>query len=281
MALKLKSVLENQQLTLLFKALMFGAFLLFTPPLLFIIAALFLYFKPLFNTFSFFSSFIILLILSLSLTNGLLAAILFSFVFYIILGVKNLVFINRWRWYHLLHLSLFYSTFLLFFLSDNTSNFFFKSFGLFLISVFLLREFLKFAAADFPKRRLLISWALSLFVVEITWVIGLLPLGFLNSANLALLSVFALGDLTLHHFRGTLGRKVVLSTAALFVLLTLLIFATSQWSIWNRTAEFSYSVSVAASSIFWIRVSALCDEYQSRLALEGVLFLIRHQILCP
>jgi len=236
MAARLKSLLKNPRSALLLKAFIFGGFLILAKGWALPVAIL-LYAKPIFNTFAFLTSFLLLMILSVSLINSVqsgwffvLAATGLASIFYLILGMKNLVFIHRDRWNYVLHILLFYSTFVLFFLTDKSSWFFLKSLGVFAIAILLFREFLKTAVENFPKRRGLIGWALALIVWEALWAINLLPIGFLNSANLAAALVFILSDLTINHFRGTLNQRIVYSELALFAVLVLLILATSRWS---------------------------------------------------
>lgn len=239
MELKLKSVLQSQQSILLFKALIFLGFLTLVyignfslvPILFFLTIAIVLYSKPIFNTFYFWASFAILLILALNSPPSFFAAVFYAFLFYIILGLKNLVFINRVNWHQALHLSLFYVLFMFFWGLDGATPFLLKLSGIFLTSLFLLREFFKVAAVDFSKRSIAASWVFALLVVEAVWAISWLPIGFLNSAALALLAIFVLINLILHYFKGTLNKKIVLSAITFFILFMLLIFITSKWRI--------------------------------------------------
>lgn len=247
MVLKLKSALQSPRLILALKSVFFGGFFLLAyignfkilPVLFFLVISLLLYLKPLFNTFKFFIPFLVLLILMISLSGFLiklspliivLAAIFFSLLFYLILGLKNLAFVHRWQWYSLLNFLLFYILFLAFFLVEG-KLFIFSSLGVIVVSFLLLREYIKFGASNFSKRRIIVSWALTLMVLEIVWAINLLPMGFLNSANLALLIVVVLSNLTINHFRGTLTKNVIMTNAISASLIALLIFITSKWSI--------------------------------------------------
>ena len=202
------------------------------------IVASVLYFRPSLNNFPYLGSFVSLLSLAIATIAFLpqnwllvLAPVFFSFLFYVLLGVKNLIFVNRKGWYYLLSSALFYILFAIFFLSSRADYFILKLGGLLLVFLILLGEFLKIFITGYPKRRLLVCWALSLLIVELVWAVGLLPMGFLNSANLTLLALLFLINLATHHFNGTLKRKLVLSSAAVFVSLCLLIFATSKFGI--------------------------------------------------
>ena len=245
MAQKLRSLLQSQQSILVLKAFVFAAFLSlmylsdfsFIPILFFIVSALVLYFKPLFNTLSYLVIFMILITLSIVLAVVLpiaaqpMLVIGFSFLFFIILGLKNLSFVNRIQWYNLLHLLLFYALFLLFFSFDKSNLFVLKSTGILILVGILFRYFLKFNAVKFSRRRAVMSWALALMVIEAIWAISLLPIGFISSANLSLVLVLLLSGITVHHFKGTLDKRVILSNTGLFLVLTILIFITSKWTI--------------------------------------------------
>jgi hypothetical protein len=245
---KLRLVLKNPHLQLALKAIIFGGFLTLvklgnfgiTPILFFVLVAFLLYSRPIFNTSAFLISFLILIItiifiLKIFPENNFffLSALFFSLMFYILLGVKNLIFINRALWYLFFNLALFYSVFISFFYIDKSTLFAAKVLILFLALFLLFKEFFRFLLPEYqlPKKKALIVWLLALIVLEIVFAVSLLPLGFINSANLAILSVFILGDLTFNYLKGTLNRRLFLIDITLFVLLILLIFGTTKWEI--------------------------------------------------
>ena len=242
---KLRYLLKNPLSSLAVKAAIFGSFLALVkigdfglaPILFFLLSAGFLYSQPIFNSFALLSSFGVLTVLSLigaKTIDGLfifvIADIFFSFLFYLILGLKNLAFISRGQWYSALNLFLFYATFVIFFLSDRGGYFIPKSLVVFFAAFLLFREFVKFSAPEF-KRRNLIAWVLALVIFEAVWAVSLLPLGFLNSANLMILPVFILSDLTSRYARGSLSRRAILVDVSIFILLMLTIFIASKWTV--------------------------------------------------
>lgn len=248
MATKLRLVLKNPQLQLAFKALIFGGFLILfklggfslVPLIFFILVSFLLYSKPIFNTFVFLPSFLILSAASVLVlknipeSNYSLLVVLFSaLLFYLLLGVKNLIFIHRAFWFNFLNLALFYEVFILFFLADKSTFFVLKSLALFFAALILFREFLFVSVPNhpFPKKKTLASWLLAFLVLEIVWAINFLPLGFINSANLAILTVFIFGDLISNYFKATLNRRLILADVTLFVFLLLTIFGTTKWGL--------------------------------------------------
>lgn len=228
METKLKLVFQNPQLQLAFKALIVGLLLAFTHPLIFIAGAVLLYGRPLFHTFELLESFIVLLAIAPLLTwsagGGLflaLSVIYSAFLFLLILGVKNLVFTQRALWHRILNSALAYGAFILFFFY-NKEFLVAQLILLFAVIFFLLRDL-------FKKR--MVCWLLGLLVLETVWGISLLPIGFINSASIALLVYFLLSDLVLRYSANNLTRKKILTDVTIFVLLLLAVFIFSRWSL--------------------------------------------------
>lgn len=234
MEIKLKSVLQTPKLGLALKTAIFAgllAFVEFGPSagglsvLIFMAATAFLYATPLFRTLDLVRPLIIAMVLALiavktfSGTYFWLADFYLAFIFCLILGVKDLIFIHRIAWRRILNLGIAYPVFLLFFYYSQTA--FLVRFLLLLPAVFLLwRDLFKKRAA---------AWLLVLLILESGWAIGLLPLGFMGAGSLMLAVYFVLGNLTHRHMAGALTRRHVLADVTVFALLALFIFAFSKW----------------------------------------------------
>ncbi len=244
---KLKSVFKNQALRSAFKAAVFTGLLVwqlsaepagFFPVLLFLFTSFYFYWRPNFSGRRFFGSFLILLTASLLAIRfldfgavGIVSILGLAILFYLLLGVKNLILSGRSSAYYLLNGSLLFLIFLFFFLADKSHLFSFK-YLLAVFAVFLLaREFLIFFVPDFPKRRILAATSFSFLTLEILWVVALLPLGFLNAAALALFAALILMDFIVNHFNGSLTRRVILRNATSWIVLSVIIFAASKWSL--------------------------------------------------
>lgn len=237
MVIKLKLILQNPRLLLIFKTIIFASSLLLvkigsfgiTPILFFIIAVSLLFFWPIFRVFKYITLYILFLILGLLFIKYLtgyyflVGVIFLSFLFYWLLAMKNLVLVDRFRTRLIFNLALFYLTFFLFFISRRESFFTLKLLGIFLVALLLLK-----GLKHWP---LVVSWILAFLIIQIIWAISLLPIGLFQSANLALLIVFILQDLSVKYFAGLLTRRTILIDITIFVLLMLLIFITSSWSI--------------------------------------------------
>lgn len=240
MEAKLKSILREPRLALALKSAIFGGFLTLLKlgdfqllPILFFLWAAFLLSSKAHRP-----SFLVFLgvamatikILDSALFLGL-AVIFFSCLFYLIVGIKELIIVHRSVWDSFKNLLLFYAIFFLFFLTDKSSWFLAKYSAVFIADLFLIKEWILIYESSFLKRVNAASLVLAFIIIEALWVTALLPLGPINSANLMVLITYILFSFTVNHFEGKINRRFVLKKITIFVLLLLLIFATSGWRI--------------------------------------------------
>ena len=251
MATKLKYLSKNPIFQLASRAAVFGLLLFWFYQVETLTAIFFLllitgilYFRSLHNAFAFLPSLVILLVISLGTTaiitttsfSFLLAAFL-TFLFFVILGLKDLILIKRRNWYLFLNFSLFYLVFLNFFLIDKSSLFVGK-WLLFLVLIFgLSRELLMvlIAPAEENKtkrtRLLVASAVMTMIVGQLIWLVSWLPISFLSSANFMILIIFLFSDLSLHHFWGKLRKRIIFKDLLLFLILSLVILLSSSWRL--------------------------------------------------
>lgn len=244
---KLNSVFRNPALRLIPKGLIFAGLLIwllsikpvgFFSVLLFLLVSFYFYWRPLFSGRQFLGSFLTLLvvsILALRFLNftilGIVSGLGLGILFYWLLGIKNLVFAHRSAVYYLLNSFLFFLVFFFFFLIDKSRSFWFQYLAAGLAVFLLSKEFLSFFISDFPKRKTLAAAGFSFLVLELLWAVSLLPIGFLNSSALTLFAVLILMDFVIHHFNGTLTRKVILRNITSWIVLSIVIFAASKWAL--------------------------------------------------
>lgn len=232
-------------MSLFLKTLIFGLTLLISASggfgifdsLIFIAVASILYSRPFLEKYPTKSAFLVLLptaMLSLEMIEGsslvLPAVLFFSVIFYLILGIKNFMFIRRSRLYYVSALLLFYSIFSLFFLADKSELFLLKYSLVFLASYLLLREWLALISAfQYPERERVAALLGSFLLLQLLWATALLPIGFLNSANLMLLFTFVIAELLVNHFLGTINRNFLIQHGVFFGILFAIIYFTSSW----------------------------------------------------
>lgn len=212
-----------------------------------VLCGLYLYFRERVHSRLFLASCIVLLAASLlsihqinpaSAPTLLVVSLYFGILFFILLGVKNLIFIHRTLPYYFLQTFLFTSVFMLFFNSDTSGSFIAAYFLLGAAAFFLLREFIGFnfaPALGLFQTPIAIQGGITAFVfafllMELVWVVALLSLGFLNAASFMVLAILLLEDLLLHALGGTLTRQIILRNATFFLCIGLVIFGFSKWT---------------------------------------------------
>lgn len=164
-----------------------------------------------------------------SLVSGI--AVLTAILFYLILGIREYLFVKRSRLYFGVFLITLYLLFLEFFAADKSSGFLWQHIFTALAVFLIFWEWLAIISSfHFPKREMIAAGASTLILAEILWGIALLPIGFLSSANLALLTAFLMADLLFKHFSGELSSKTAFFRLVIFILLAAFILGTSNWS---------------------------------------------------
>lgn len=163
--------------------------------------------------------------------------LIFSFLFYLLLGLGAFVFKNPNAIYRFLNTCLLLVVFLFFFGVGKSEHFLLVNLLLFLVVFFLFRECFVFfrSAALQPQitvhQPLFTALVIAFLSLELFWSISLLPIGFINSAILLTLFVFLMRDFVLAYFSGRLSRKFLIYHSLIFIILISLIFITSRWSI--------------------------------------------------
>lgn len=258
MTQQLKRYVPSKPTVALFiKAFTFGLLLLFVetqdfktlPVLIFLFFALLFYFQPIFKTFSLLTSLIALVTLSLLVTSEfaiafkhagfestipvgmVIFAAAFSVLFYLLIGVKNLLFLRRRQCYYVLHFVLLYLGFGLFFSADTSTSFLMKSLYLFIFSALMLREFFKFQEHTGKKLTRLSVFVIAFMITQFAWALSLLPILFSSAAGILTVSAYMASEFTSRHLNGTLDARFIRRSFVLFISLMLVIFLSSTWTL--------------------------------------------------
>lgn len=210
----------------------------------FLAVAFYFYFQSSLNVRQFPASFLVLIILSLLFVfnplilgsqSSILASFFFGFLFFLLLGIKNLIFIKREPLYYLLNGFLLLTVFVFFFsLNYFYQPFWFlvKSLAVFSATFFLFKEFLTvvISAPLGSQKKNLMAGGSAFLSLQFVWTIGFLPFSVINAASLALLVALILEDFIIHHLSGTLNRQITLRNITMFLVLAMIIFGASKWS---------------------------------------------------
>ena len=242
---KLSSVIKNPALRSAFKAavaalLLWSANSHWSLAILFIATVFYFYFRS--GGFNYFSSFLVLLLSVLFISYWspplfwLITSAVFGILFFLLLSVKNLVFVNRRIIYHFLNNFLFATVFLDFFLADKSQLFFVKYllvfgaiFLLFKEATFFEKQYINVGGLAAAFNDKLMAAIFAFVVFQFIWAIVLLPLGFLNASALALVVALTIKDLMMARLSGNLDRQLVLRNITIFIIFSLIIFAASLW----------------------------------------------------
>ncbi len=236
MVTKLKSVFRNPQSALALKALVFAAFFALaklggfsTLPILFFLAvSIFLYLRPFFRTLELAGTFFVLLLSAIlfirTFTDTIdfyFAVVYFPFLFYVLIGIKDLILIQRGGWRVFLSFALAYPSFLMFFYYDQGSLWW---------TLPLLFSVLLFLSKDFLKKRLAF-WLTAFLSSQIAWAANFLPVGFVSASNISMLFYAVVISFCDQYLRGELNKRSALILINIFVLLLVLVLAFSRWGL--------------------------------------------------
>jgi hypothetical protein len=237
------------------KAILFGLLLWYVqgsgfalwPVFLFVFTAVLSYIQPVSKTFTFSTSFLLVVALALLLTSrfvitlpiqmhaGVIGELLFAgafgFLFFMLLGIKNMVLSRRREWHIVLFIALIYGISLLFFTSLTNQHPLKNSILIGLFAFLLYREY--FLTQEHAKSRALtlISLTLTLLTVELAWVISLLPMGFSKEASVLTLFAMMIASIVDRYLRGTLTARFLRLSTLLVVVLVSVILVSAQWLI--------------------------------------------------
>ncbi|MDO8443019.1 MAG: hypothetical protein Q7S81_02055 [bacterium] len=244
---KLRSVWKIVQLRLILKSLIFAGLLLWVktsgfgalPVFVFILMGFILYFRNhsqnnLENIHSF-SALLLVSMFSISLLSHFQfifpAIIFFSVLFYLMLGIKEFYFVRRYEWNSVKNTLLIFSIFLVYFMSNKYTFFYLKYLAVFVVIFFLIKEWLFWLEPNFPKRYNFIAFVFSFLVLQLSWAVSILPLGFLNSASLMTVFVYIMFDSCTDYLKGVLTKKQIIKNFIILALSFIAIFIFTKFSI--------------------------------------------------
>jgi len=238
MVAKLRSILRPTHWSLLVKAIIFGVLWLFLPYPLFLIGALYLYLIPVFRPVKMALPFLGLIVLSGLVERGFFIALAIGATYYIIDGIKDLIFIRRRMSYEIL-------VFLIMFIGSVglysqtgwlTLLGVIWSFVLSVFAILLLRELSLYG--DPPIRsvakkdvRVVVFGLVGFFVWQLSIVLFILPLGSMYQAAILFLTSAVLIEIAMTYLSGELTRnKLLINFTVLFIFMVFVI-ASNNWGL--------------------------------------------------
>ncbi len=242
MAAKFVSITKQIPWSLLLKAFFCGCLWLFAPFWLFVIGALFFYFVPLFRPWRFLFPFLTVFAISLLLPATLWSALFLGALFFLLLGVKDLVFVHRFQSYEAFVFLLFAAVFLLSFqLIFSWEHF--LSFALIGIDgiVFvgagasLLSYHRALRTPESPNegggQELLLLWTAGFLVWQLGIALLMLPLTFFSQTAILFVFSVLLLELFVEKSEGRLTRRTLFAYAAAFFLVVVFVLTAAEWGL--------------------------------------------------
>ena len=238
MAVVFASVSRNQTLRLAFESFLFaisaywfrsaGGFWAGLAVALFFAYA---YFRPISQSLRFLIvSFTLLAYCFLFPNLGSLEA-LFAFslgaLMYLLVGVKDLLFIKRKETTQLLYSLIFFMGAYLYFSNVSLVG----QLGLFFFSLFLFRELYILLSDGSRNGQMLVAIVSSLIGVELAWALELLPLSSSSASIIVTAAVFIANDIFMAYKLGTIVEKTLRREIATVIALSLIILIFSRWSL--------------------------------------------------
>ncbi|MBI2075538.1 MAG: hypothetical protein HYT82_02630 [Candidatus Harrisonbacteria bacterium] len=241
---KLKSALRELRFGLLLRVIVFLLLMRFmsdggiAPAVLFVFGAVFLYARPTFNALPFLASFAGMVILAMLMPFAFqgtaydIAVLALAGLFYILLRLKELLFIRRLWWHEALHAGVLYLATLGYFLTEPRDSFFLKHLLLGALFFFLANElFAAHGRIGASARHRASAAVFALLFLEVVWALALLPIGYASATGIAALFAFLLLHLGVFAASDILRPQTVLRYTAIVLALVFLIALVSRWSL--------------------------------------------------
>lgn len=238
MEAKLKSVLNSPALALLLRTALFGLALfwfrggLYSPLKLvaLIFVFLLLYLRPIINSSKYWASglsliLLIILVPRIGDTSGFYLNLLMVLGAYMLLGVKNLVFIKRSHVYQLLHMLIFFG------LTSLTMLGLISPIIYFISTFFLFKEFYSLRADIDKNVSSLVSAIESMISVQMVWATSFFSATFIIGASFITLVATAFHNLFLLHTEQALNKQNLYKQFLIFGIVSVLVAAFSAWII--------------------------------------------------
>lgn len=209
---------------------------LFLPFWIFLAAALYFYFFPFFQplrlALPFFLTLVTAAIRQPADPGSFWFALFIAALFFLIFGIKNLIFVKRAEAHQLLVFSLLFLTFLSFFSGFEawqhwTISFF--ALGASAVFFFLAKELAEYNPESSRRRTFLTLGLGALFIWQLCLILLFLPLNYFYETAILFLSAVLLLDILLEHLKNRLDRRKLLADFSIFFVFTAVILASARW----------------------------------------------------
>ncbi len=238
---KLKSISRQIPWSLAVKAVISGLAWYFLPFGIFLVVAFYFYFRPFYQPMKFIVPFTTFLVLTshLFFERSLGMALLVGIFFFIILGVKDLIFVGRRHGFEVAVLFVSFLLFLVFFsrFENWGVSMVLWSLAVFLVFFLLLKNLTDYndsLGSEQIERgpHGLIYLFFSTFVLwQLSWVLFMLPLSLVYKTALLFITSFVFSELNLAYLSQRLSRRRILGNFSLAFVAFVLALASNGWTL--------------------------------------------------
>ena len=217
---------------LFLRAGILGFLWLFLPFWIFLAATFYFYFFPFFQPLRLALPFFLTLVTAAILPANVWFSLFIAALFFLILGIKNLIFVKRFGAHQLLVFFLLFLTFLSFFSGFETWQRWIVSlfaFGVSAVFLLLAKELADYHSESSRRRTFLTIGLGALFIWQLCLILLFLPLNYFYETALLFLSAVFLLDILLEHLKNRLDSRKILADFSIFFVFTAVILASARW----------------------------------------------------
>lgn len=239
METRLKLILRQIHWSLALKAFILAVVWLFLPRWAFLVLSFYFYLVPVFHPGKLFLPFLVFLFLAFEGPTNPGFAVILGLLFYIILGIKDLILIDRRSAYDILVLVLMFVLYIRFFSGFGDSLGYLPVISIFLLSAvlcLLYGGFLSYGSGEGSsagerggsKVVLGLVW---LLISQMSLAIIFLPLNFIYQSALAFFLSAIIFGLASAYLNGTVTRERILINFSVVFVFLVLILGSVQWGL--------------------------------------------------
>ncbi len=219
---------------LLLKSAALGLIWFFLPFWLFFVFAVYFYFVPPFQPFKIFFPFLLTIAFSFFLQQNLLSVFLVGVLFFLVLGIKNLILVHRFQSHQLMAFLLLFLGYFYFFSVFGNWGRPISSFALFAVGFsffFLFYELSAYTSEKKREKKIAISAIGAFLVFQAAAAILFLPMNRFYQTAVLFLSSVIIADIFLEYLNNGLSRKKILQDFSVFFVVATLLLAAANWEL--------------------------------------------------
>lgn len=217
---------------LLLKSLIFGLSWFILPFWAFLAVAVYFYLVPFFQPFKLIIPFMLTIAVAFIVPYGFWFAVFLGTLFFFLIGIKNLILINRFDNHQMMVFLILFLVFFGFFLHfQNWQRWIVSliSLGVGLSYFFLFDELADYIKRNDEPKKIFISGLGAFLLWQVVMAVLFLPLNYFYQTALLFLFSVILTDFLLEYLGGGISRKKILTDFSIFFVIAVIMLASANW----------------------------------------------------